>query len=113
MNDCAANTNQTNRLRRMAKSVLIGALATFCLLLPWGLFGAWFWNSWNGGDGTLPRPDGLHFWTQVIRDALGISFYHFVHWCFITFPVALFIAYRVYRRKPASALNQDTNQRRS
>jgi len=84
----------------MFKCILLGALVVYILLIPLGIFEAWFWNSWSWGDPEhAAQTHGLKFWTQVMCDTLLGAFRAFFKFWFVTFPFVWIYAYWIYKRK--------------
>ncbi len=89
------NAPQSDRLTIGLKSLLAGILTTIGLLLPLGLFGSLFWNSWHQ-DGPPPSPPS---WIQIAREAVATTLLPLFRWWWITLLLVLALSYYFFRRR--------------
>lgn len=86
--------------KELFRSLLLGALIVYACLIPWGLFGAWFWNNWTWGDPEhVVQAKTLTFWMRVTSDTLFIAGVTFFRYWLVTFPFIAWYARWVYRRR--------------
>lgn len=76
-------------------SFACGLFWTYCLIIPYGLFVAWFGiGFWEGRWPT---------WWELIKGALVVPLYILVTSWYLTFPLAAAIGWCLYLRKQVKA----------